>query len=155
MREGMRPCAEYTRLAELTGFFRPVEIGVLEEVVADYQKAPGKDYFFFEETAHGRLAGFIIFGRTPLTDFAWDIYWIVVAADMQGRGIGRGLIERTEEFILKDNRKAVLRIETSDKEEYRSTQGFYRKTGFLPAGAIPDFYGEGDGLLNYYKTIER
>ena len=153
--EGMRPCDEYARLAERTGFFRPVEIDILREVVSDYQKTPDKDYSFFEETLDGKLAGFVIFGRTPLTDFAWDIYWIAVAGDMQGRGVGRRLVQRTEESILKDNKKAVIRIETSGKEQYEATQIFYEKTGFKQAGAIPDFYSEGDALLNYYKTINR
>lgn len=154
-REGMRPGEEYARLAECTGFFRPVEIDILKEVIADYQKAPDKDYSFLEETRDGKLAGFVIFGRTPLTDFAWDIYWIAVDADMQGRGVGRRLVERTEGTILKSNKKAVIRIETSGKKQYESTQFFYKKTGFLQAGAIPDFYSDGDGLLNYYKTISR
>ena len=155
LREGMRPCEEYARLAEYTGFFRPVEIEILREVVLDYQKAPDKDYSFFEETRDGKLAGFVIFGRTPLTDFSWDIYWIAVAGDMQGRGVGRRLVQRTEETILKNNKKAVIRIETSGKEQYEATQIFYRKTGFTQAGTIPDFYSDGDDLLNYYKTINR
>ena len=155
LREGMRPSDEYTRLGERTGFFRPIEIDILHEVITDYQKAPGKDYFFFEETQDGKLAGFVIFGRTPLTDFAWDIYWIAVAHDIQGRGVGRRLVERTEEFILKDHKKAVIRIETSGKKQYEATLVFYKKTGFAQAGAIPDFYSEGDSLLNYYKTISR
>lgn len=153
--EGMLPLAEYSGLAEKTGFFRPVEIDILKEVITDYQKAPGKDYFFFEEKGKELISGFVIFGRTPLTDFSWDIYWIAVGKDSQGKGVGRRLLKRVEDFILADNEKAVIRIETSGKEQYDSTRNFYDRTGFKEAGKIPDFYAEGDSLLNYYKTISR
>lgn len=153
--EGRLPAEEYLRLAQNTGFFRSAEIDILKEVILDYQKAPNKDYVFFEEKEGGRVSGFIIFGRVPLTDFSWDIYWIAVDKDLQGKGVGRKLLERTEQFILATDKKAVLRIETSGKTQYGSTRDFYKRTGFFEAGAIPDFYAEGDGLLNYYKAITR
>lgn len=153
--EGFMPVEAYLRIAQGTGFFKDVEIEVLKEVVEDYRKAPGKDYNFFHETDGEDLAGFIIFGRTPLTDFGWDIYWIAVGKDFQGRGVGKKLLKRTEDFILQKDRKAILRIETSGKKEYDTTQYFYKKTGFAEAGRIPDFYSDGDSMLNYYKTIER
>jgi len=43
--EGFLPTGEYLRLAENTGFFRPPEIEILEEVIFDYQKAPNSHYF--------------------------------------------------------------------------------------------------------------
>lgn len=153
--EGFLPAGEYLKLAEHTEFFRSPEIDILKEVILDYQKTPNKDYYFFEEKDGGRLSGFIIFGRVPLTDFSWDIYWIAVDKGMQGKGVGRKLLNRAEKFILGTENKAVLRIETSGKAQYGSTRNFYERTGFLEAGSIPDFYTEGDGLLNYYKVINR
>lgn len=153
--EGFMPIEEYARIALGTGFFKDVEIDVLREVIGDYRREPGKDYFFFHETAGKEPAGFIIFGRTPMTDCGWDIYWIAVGKDFQSTGIGRKLLKRTEDFILKKDRKAILRIETSGKKEYDTTQHFYKKTGFVEAGRIPDFYSAGDSMVNYYKTIER
>ncbi len=153
--EGFLPVEAYARLAQGTGFFRDVEIEVLKEVIEDHRKAPGKDYNFFQEIDGADLAGFIIFGRTPLTDFGWDIYWIAVGKDFQGRGIGKKLLKRAEDFILKKDRKAILRIETSGKKEYDTTQYFYKKTGFIEAGIIPDYYSDGDSMVNYYKTIKR
>ena len=152
-KEGGRPSEEYVRLAADTGFFRDAELKVLEEVILDYQKDPGKDYFFLEEADESGSAGFIIFGRTPLTDQTWDIYWIAVRKNSQGKGVGRKLLSRAEAFILLAGPTALLRIETSGKKEYDVTQEFYKKTGFLEAGRIPDFYSEGDALINYYKRI--
>lgn len=153
--EGTMPAGDYLKLAEDTGFFRAQEIEILKEVILDYQKAPNKDYFFFEQREGGNLSGFVIFGRVPLTDFSWDIYWIAVDKKTQGKGVGRGLLDRVERYILGTDKKAVLRIETSGKTQYGSTRNFYARTGFVEAGAIPDFYAEGDGLLNYYKVINR
>jgi ribosomal protein S18 acetylase RimI-like enzyme len=153
--EGAMPAGDYIDLAVDTGFFRPAEIDTLKEVILDYQKTPNTDYFFFDESEGGRLAGFIIFGRVPMTDHGWDIYWLAVNKSLQGRGIGRRLIARTEAFILLSDEKAIMRLETSGKAQYSSTREFYIRTGFSEAGAIPDFYTDGDALLNYYKAIRR
>jgi ribosomal protein S18 acetylase RimI-like enzyme len=153
-KEGFLPASAYLELAENTGFFRAAELGILKEVILDCQKAPDLDYYFFEEREGGLLAGFIIFGRVPLTDYSWDIYWIAVEKRLQGRGVGRRLLDRTQQFILGIDHQAILRIETSGKTEYESTRHFYKRTGFREAGFIPDFYTEGDGLQTYYKSIK-
>lgn len=97
----------------------------------------------------------MIFGKVSLTDFSWDIYWMAVDKELQGKGVGHRLLDRTEQFILGIDTKAVLRIETSAKAQYEPTRNFFKRNGFLEVGRIPDFYTEGDGLINYYKMIDR
>lgn len=153
--EGFLPFEEYVELAGNTGFFKQDEIDILREVVLDYQKSPNEDYYLLEEWEGAILAGFIIFGRVSMTDCSWDIYWIAVKKELQGKGIGRNLINRMERFILGVQEKAVLRLETSGKAQYENTRNFYKSTGFQDAGFIPDFYTDGDGLQTYYKAIYR
>ncbi|MCS7160565.1 MAG: N-acetyltransferase [Gemmatales bacterium] len=96
------------------------------------------------------IAGFVIFGPTPLTAHTWDIYWIVVGQEYQHRGIGSRLLEAAEARI-RAQRGAVIRIETSSQPSYEATRRFYEKHGYERAGAIPDFYARGDDLIVYYK----
>jgi ribosomal protein S18 acetylase RimI-like enzyme len=147
----------YLATADGTGVFRPEELEVLEEVLEDAWNNPETTYIVFEEpSAHEPApAGFIIFGRTPMTAFAWDMYWIVVEKKHQGQGIGRKLLERMERALRAAEPKSVIRVETAGRPEYEATRAFYRRTGFIELGAIPAFYEEGDDLVMFYKTISR
>ena len=136
--------------------FKPIEVDVAEDLIDAYiQQGVASGYTIYIAEEDSKISGYICFGDTPLTVGTWDIYWIAVGRDSQGKGIGRALLKKVEDFILSDNAKAVIRIETSGKEQYDSTRNFYDRTGFREAGKIPDFYAEGDSLLNYYKTISR
>jgi ribosomal protein S18 acetylase RimI-like enzyme len=141
----------YIKIAENTGVFRPVEINCLREIIDDYERRPAVDYFLIDERIDGRICGFVILGTTPLTDFSWDIYWLVVDKECHRKGVGRRLLAKLETFVLEKGKKAVLRIETSSKKEYAAAHGFYERTGFAKVGMIPHFYTENDNLLIFCK----
>ena len=46
-----------------------------------------------------------------------------------------------------------MRIETSSKESYAATGGFYERLGFSIDGRLRDFYADGDDLLIFYRRI--
>lgn len=98
------------------------------------------------------LAGYICFGPTPMTEATWDLYWIAVAPEQQGQGIGRSLYEAFVARMREQGGKQV-RIETSSKESYARTGGFYERLGFAVAGELRDFYADGDHLLVFYRQI--
>lgn len=98
------------------------------------------------------LGGFIIFGPTPLTQHAWDIYWIAVDRRFQRQGVGSRLLEAAE-MRIRAQRGEVIRIETSSQPNYEASRRFYEKHGYLRAGIIPNFYAAGDDLLIYYKPL--
>jgi hypothetical protein len=76
----------YLGLAEGTGAFRPCELDILEEVLRDAFSDPAKGYLFVERRERGIIAAFAVFGRSPMTDWAWDLYWIVVGKSLQVGG---------------------------------------------------------------------
>src|SRR6187401_1590087 len=55
------------------------------------------------------------FGATPMTEGTFDLYWLVVAAEARGRGLGRGLLTQVEEG-LRTRGARLIRIETSSLE---------------------------------------
>lgn len=138
----------YLKIAKSTSAFNPLEVEVLKEVLTDCFENPKTTYILFEE-----VGGFTIFGRSPMTKFSWDIYWTVVDKDFQRRGIGKKLQGRVEDYILKQDKKANLRVETSSKPAYDATRDFYKSIGFKEIGRIPDFYNENDSLVIFYKEI--
>lgn len=142
-------------MADETGVFRKSEITVLEEVLDATVKSNNGEYLLIQEKLKEIPVGFVIFGKTPCTHFTWDIYWFVVDKDRQGRGIGSDLISKVESYILTSQEKAVLRVETSSREDYFGARRFYVSQGFMKIGVIPDFYAENDSLVIYSKEIKR
>ena len=143
----------YLGLAEGTGAFRPCELEILEEVLRDAFSDPAKGYRFVERRERGIIAAFAVFGRSPMTDWAWDLYWIVVGKPLQGRGFGRRILEDLEEVALSLTGRVILRVETSGRQDYEGQRCFYLRSGFRETGRIPDFYEAGDDLVTYCKFI--
>lgn len=101
---------------------------------------------------HGSLCGYLCVGPTPMTEATWDLYWIAVDPKVQGRGIGRQLYAAFVERLRARGGRQV-RIETSSKEDYAATGGFYERLGFSIDGRLRDFYAEGDDLLIFYRKV--
>jgi ribosomal protein S18 acetylase RimI-like enzyme len=99
-----------------------------------------------------RLVGYACFGATPMTEATFDLYWLVVAAETRGRGIGAALMAAVA-AELKDRGARIIRVETSSLEGQGGARRFYEKTGFRLSGAIPDFYRRGDDLLVFAKVL--
>jgi ribosomal protein S18 acetylase RimI-like enzyme len=87
-----------------------------------------------------------------LTEATWDIYWVVVAHDKQGFGIGRILMKHAEDDIKKMHGKLIM-VETSGKPEYNKTRRFYDTLNYQRVCQIPDYYAPGDDLVLYSKRI--
>src|SRR5688500_9660608 len=92
------------------------------------------------------------FGRTPMTDAAFDLYWLVTAASVRGRGYGRQLLGALESE-LRTRGARNLRIETSSLEGQGGALRFYERAGYAVAGRIPDFYRPGDDLITLVKRL--
>ena len=99
-----------------------------------------------------KLLGYACFGATPMTEAAYDLYWLVVAAGARGRGIGGALFTAVEDELRRRGGH-VIRVETSSLEGQGGARRFYEKTGFRLAGAIPGFYRAGDDLLVFAKEL--
>jgi D-alanine-D-alanine ligase len=101
-----------------TGFFRDDEIAVAREVLDD-ALAKGPDGHYQSYTAHeaGRPVGWICFGPTPCTLGTFDIYWIVVARERQGRGVGAALLRLAEDLIARRGGRITV-LETSSRGVY-------------------------------------
>ena len=105
---------------------------------------PGQmDYLFLLAVDdNDQPIGYACYGPTPLTDGTFDLYWIAVAADLSGKGIGTSLLQAVEEDIKRRNGRMLI-IETSSGEEYTKTRQFYLKNDYPLAEAIKDFYRPG------------
>lgn len=96
--------------------------------------------------------GFASYGRVPLTESSYDLYWIVVDPDHQRRGVGSRLIERVEHEI-RQRRGTQLYVETSSQPSHGAARIFYERRGYRRAAVFPDFYRQGDDKIVYAKSL--
>ena len=147
---------EYLDIAISTGIFTQEEVKTLSEVLDDcHNDKPGDYYLLFEEKVDDKRIGFIVVDRVAITAYAWDIFWLVVHKDFQGKGYGKKLLERVEKHVLEEKEKAIIRVETSTKMEYTHARNLYVKKGYIESGRVANFYSKGDDLIIYSKEIVR
>jgi GNAT superfamily N-acetyltransferase len=139
-----------------TGFFTEPETDVAEELIDISLDRPGqKDYVIVvSEDGGGRPDGFLIYGPTPLTEGTYDLYWMAVAPQMQGKGLGKEFVRWTEERVKEADGRMLL-IETASQPKYEPTRRFYIGLGYREVARVPDFYKPGDDRIIYAKVFDR
>ncbi|HRD01336.1 MAG TPA: GNAT family N-acetyltransferase [Candidatus Saccharicenans sp.] len=141
-------------LIKATRFFLPDEIKVAEELIDIYLNQPEQQDYKIEvvEDQTGKVAGYITYGPTPLTEGTWDLYWIAVSPEVQSQGYGRLLVRHLEDEVKENGGRLVI-IETSSQPKYLPTRKFYEKLGYREMARIPDFYRSGDDRVIFGKYL--
>ncbi len=144
-----------TRIEEITrlvGVFREEELLVALEVFDEAVRgAAGNTYSVLGVQVDGDVAGWICWGPTPCTLGTYDLYWMAVAPEAQGTGIGKALLEEMERRLAGVARLIV--IETAGRPDYAPTRAFYQARGYSPISRIPDFYAPGDDQVVFVKDV--
>lgn len=142
-------------IVESSGFFHDYEVGtaveLVEECLAKGEAVSG--YYFLFAELDGRPVGYTCYGPIACTAGSFDLYWIAVSEDCRGTGVGRALLERSEAAIAAMGGLRVY-IETSSKELYVPTRGFYLRCGYREETILEDFYAPGDGKVIYVKAVK-
>jgi ribosomal protein S18 acetylase RimI-like enzyme len=142
-----------TKILRGTPEFKPFEVAVAEELIDSYLDDPdGSGYHILVAEVDSTVAGYICYGPAPLTEGTWDIYWVAVARERQGQGIGNALMKSAEEEIVKSKGRLAI-IETSSTPAYEKTRHFHLSLGYEIVAHIPDFYAPGDDKLILQKRL--
>ncbi len=144
-----------------TGVFNAAEIDIALELI-DAPESAGYRFIVAELEECGaprspgapihRTVGYSCFGATPLTAGVYDLYWIAVDPALHGAGIGRKLMDATEDSIRTDGGRMVM-IETASKPSYDKTRAFYVAYGCREVARVPDFYDVGDDKVMYARVL--
>ena len=134
------------------GTFTDEEVAVALELV-DSALESEQDYAVrVADLPDFATAGYICFGRTPMTESTYDLYWVVTHAGARGHGVAGALITAMEEELRGAGGRAV-RVETSQKESHEAARRLYDRLGYPEAARFGDFYRPGDDLIVYYKRL--
>jgi len=142
------------RLVEATGYFNAEETVVAGDLVQEHlAKGEASGYFFlFADNAGAGegLAGYACFGPVPGTADSFDLYWIAVAPEHQGQGLGRRLLARAEADMAARGARNIY-AETSSRGQYLPTRRFYEKNGYAVCARLAGFYQADDDKIIYTK----
>ncbi len=144
-------------LAVATELFAPDEVGPLREMLDDLHAGrSGADHRVevWADDPTGPPVGVVYFGPNDMTDRTWDLLWIAVSPDRQGRGIGGELVRFTEAHIRAAGGRMLV-IDTSSLPRFEATHAFYGKHGYAEVARIPDYYADGDSKVIFAKRIAR
>ena len=154
-REQLEPADPWAlrRLVLEAGVFSDAEVelavSLAEQALAHGAEASG--HRFVLATA-GRLLGYTCYGPIDGTEGSFDLYWIVVDAAGQGRGLGRALLARTEARMRNAGGRRCY-VETSGRRDYAPTRAFYERAGYVTEATLADFYAPGDDKLIFSKAL--
>lgn len=134
--------------------FKPFEVMVAEELIDCYLEDPSSSgYHILVAEVDSNVTGYICYGPAPLTEGTWDVYWVAVAREKQGQGIGNALMKSAEKDIMRAKGRLAI-IETSSTPAYEKTRGFHLSQGYEIVARIPDFYAPGDDKLILQKRLQ-
>ncbi len=146
--------AAVAELVAATGVFRPAEVAIARELVLaalERGAAVSGYHFLLVDDARG-LAGYVCFGPIDGTEASFDLYWIAVRPDLQGRGLGGALLEAAEARIAAMGGRRIY-VETSTTAAYAATRAFYAARSYRREAVLADFYAPGDGKAILVKVL--
>ena len=141
------------RLVRATRFFSEEEAGIAEELVVErLARGQASGYFFLFAEEEGRLLGYSCFGPIPGSLHSYDLYWIAINPDEQGRGLGRKLLDASEGIMIHQGARRIY-ADTSSRAQYEKTRAFYLACGYHEEAFLADFYAPNDGKVIFVKVL--
>jgi ribosomal protein S18 acetylase RimI-like enzyme len=149
VREDQAPILD---ILKRTDYFTEAEVEIADELLNSYFDQSLDSGYWTYTAFTDRVAGYVCYGPTPMTEGTYDIYWIAVDPEQQGKKIGTELLSFAESDIAK-HKGRLITVSTSSQEKYGSTRSFYLKRGYHEGCRIKDYYRPGDDLVVYVKQI--
>jgi ribosomal protein S18 acetylase RimI-like enzyme len=137
-----------------TRVFNSDEIDVAMELIDIVLKDQNqKDYHIFcMVDGQAQPLGYICYGPTPMTQGTFDLYWIVVDPDFQGKRIGSQLLNFLEKILSGRNGRMIL-ADTSSTPQYGKAQRFYLQNGFQEIARVNDYYSPENDRITFCKRL--
>ncbi|MHB8906778.1 MAG: GNAT family N-acetyltransferase [Melioribacteraceae bacterium] len=146
--------AQLVAIIENTNNFSEEEKKVAVELIDEAIANPNHEYYnVFVSENENKIDGYHCVGKRALTDGVFDLFWIVVDSSTQNKGIGKQLLDHSENFVKESNGRWIL-AETSSKDSYNATRNFYMRNKYSIVSQIKDFYSVNDNLIVFGKYIK-
>ena len=131
--------------------FNEMDKDVAIELIDHYLDFDDDEYLIESLFENKQIIGYVCYGEASLTVGTYEVYYIAIDENYQGKGFGKYLMNEVEKR-LKGKARMIL-IETSSDDTYIATQKFYEKLGYKEVVRIKDFYKIGDDKIMYEKRF--
>jgi len=108
--------------------------------------ALGKQSLGFSDTEVVQLRATLAF-----TNAAWNLLFIAVQPDHQGKGRGTLLLQHVQGILSEERKGRLLLVETLAAME--KTREFYTNRGFNEEARIRDYYDDGEDKIVHRKKL--
>jgi ribosomal protein S18 acetylase RimI-like enzyme len=137
-----------------SGFFSSAEVELACELATDrLEHDEQSSYQFLFAENDEQVVGYTCYGLVPATTGSYDLYWIAISETLRGCGLGKILLQKTEEFIMNTGGMQIY-AETSSRSQYTPTHRFYENCGYISEAVLKDFYAQGDSKIIYSKVLK-
>lgn len=109
--------------------------------------------FWLTKHIEGSPVGFCFTAPEELTDGTWNMLAIAVHPDLQGKGVGTGLVVAAEDR-LRSRGQRLLIVETSSTDAFALARKFYAQNGYEIEAQICDFWSPGDHKVIFRKVLQ-
>jgi len=138
------------------GMFEADEVAFFDDLLLGYLDGSSADHrWLVVDGPEGAAVAAAYWAPEPFADRVWNLYFLAVAPEGQGRGLGTSIVGHIERELrsLGDDVARVLIVETSSTDQYRRTRAFYRSLGYDEEARIRQFYGPGDDKVVFWKAL--
>jgi ribosomal protein S18 acetylase RimI-like enzyme len=140
-------------IVQSSGFFSNEEISLARELAEEkVEQGSLCSYQFLFAEDKDRVLGYTCYGLIPATCGSYDLYWIAVDEQFRSQGLGKELMQKTEDVIRGVGGRRIY-VETSSRDQYKPTHSFYESCGYQKEAFLKDFYAEGDSKIIYVKSV--
>ncbi|WP_063366674.1 GNAT family N-acetyltransferase [Pseudoalteromonas luteoviolacea] len=125
---------------------------LLNEMSTPFFSHTSEEKWFVVESSDKQVIAIAYCSPERMTEGTWNLLLIAVLPSHQGHGVGRLLIEHVESALVQKQARIML-VETSGLPEYERTRKFYPQCGYTPVAVIPEYYGQEDDKIVFWKSL--
>ncbi|WP_020569548.1 GNAT family N-acetyltransferase [Neolewinella persica] len=140
------------QVAESCGLFQPEELGELGGMIDAFLSGELEGHQWIALRAGDQIKAAAYYAPETFADGVWNLYFIGVLADQQGKGHGSAILNYVEQELIGQGQR-ILIIETSGLEGFELTRKFYDQHGYAVEARIRDYYQEGDDKVVFWKKL--
>lgn len=125
----------------------------LDDMIANYLNNPSCEEIWFTCTENNIPISLGYCAPEKLTNGTYNLYAIAVNKELQGKGIGKKMMEYIERTLLDEGHR-ILIVETSSLDDYKLTRKFYENLGYHQEAVIRDFWNDGEDKIIFWKKLK-
>ena len=126
---------------------------MLDAMTADFLTNPKCDEIWFTAIQQDKPISIGYCIPEKLTSGTYNLLAIGVRSDIQGKGIGKLMMNYLEDLLKKRDGR-ILIVETSGTDDFQLTRKFYENLDYTKEAIIRDFWEDGDDKVIYWKRLQ-